>query len=87
MSGDVLSLLLDVTAASGTTPSMTVNVEWSMDGIAFAPAETADTFTAVTATGRKVKTFSVKAPSFRVVWTISGTTPSFTFSVTAYTTT
>lgn len=85
--GDTLSLLLDVTAASGTSPTLTAGVEWSMDGVNFAPAETADAFSQVTGTGRKVKTFSVKAPNYRITWTVGGTTPSFTFSITAYTTT
>jgi len=86
--GDTLSLQLNVTAASGTTPTLAVNVEWSMDGgVTFAQAETPDAFTQVTGTGNKVKTFTAKAPAFRLVWTIGGTTPSFTFAVLAYTTT
>lgn len=79
-----LSLLADVTAVSGTTPSLTLSVEWSHDGTAFAAADPADTFTAITAAGRAVKKFDVKGPHYRVVWTISGTTPSFTFAVSAY---
>lgn len=85
--GDTLALLLDVTVASGTSPTLTVSVEWSMDGATWAPAETADAFTQVTGITRKVRTFAVKAPHYRVVWVIGGTTPSFTFSVVGYTTT
>lgn len=79
--GDTLSLLVAVTAASGTTPTLDLAVEWSHDGSTWAPAETPDAFTQITATGSKVKTFTVKAPHYRVVWVIGGTTPSFTFSV------
>jgi len=81
---DKLSVLLDVTAVSGTTPSMTVTVEWSSDGTNFATADPQDSMTAVTATGRKVKTFDVRAEHFRLAWAITGTTPSFTFSSSVY---
>ena len=79
--GASLGLLVDVTAVSGTTPSMTLTVEWSHDATAWAQGDPADTFTAITAASKKVKAFTVKAPYYRVVWTITGTTPSFTFSV------
>jgi hypothetical protein len=63
---------------------MTLSVEWSLDGgTTFGPADPVDAFTAVTnvATGVKVKLFDVKGPHYRVVWTITGTTPSFTFKL------
>lgn len=79
---DTVALAVDVTAVSGTTPSMTVSVEWSFDGTSFFVADVADAFTAITAAKKVVRLFDVKASLYRVVWTISGTTPSFTFSVT-----
>lgn len=79
--GDTLSLLVDVTVATGTTATLDLSVQWSHDGATWAPAETPDSFTQITGTGAKVKTFSVKAPHYRVAWVIGGTTPSFTFSV------
>lgn len=83
---NVLSLIVDVTAVSGTTPTLDVTVEWSNDGTNFAAADgTADLFAQITAASKKVKRFPVKGASMRVVWTIAGTTPSFTFSVTATT--
>jgi hypothetical protein len=76
-----LAVLLSVTAVSGTTPTLDVSVEWSHDGgTTFAPAETPDAFTQITATKAVVKSFVVKANTYRLVWTIGGTTPSFTFS-------
>ena len=78
---NTLSLLLDVTAASGTTPNLVLSVEWSHDGSTFFSGDPVDVFTAVTAAAKKVKSFTAKAPYFRVVWTITGTTPSFTFAV------
>jgi len=83
--GQQVSLEVDVTAASGTTPNLALSVEWSDDnGTTWFQADPADVFTALTAAGKRVKEFDVKAPYFRVVWTITGTTPSFTFAVDAY---
>jgi hypothetical protein len=84
--GNTLHLLVDVTAASGTTPSLALSVEWSSNGTDWATPETADTFTAITAAAKRVKSFTRKAPLDRVVWAITGTTPSFTFSVDEYVT-
>lgn len=70
---------LDVTAVSGTTPSMTVLLEDTLDGTNW---NTIGTFAAKTAAGREV--INVTTPfgaTLRARWTITGTTPSFTFSV------
>lgn len=82
-----LNLLLEVTAQSGTTPTLDVTVEWSMDGTNFGIGQPADSFTQVTTVTptRVVKSFTTKAPQFRVVWTLGGTTPNYTFQVTRYT--
>lgn len=81
-----IGLFVDITAASGTSPTLDLSVEWSADGTNFvAPEVGADTFTQKTTTGRHVKAFSVVADTYRVVWTIGGTTPSFTFSVREHT--
>jgi hypothetical protein len=80
---------LQVTAASGTTPTLDVVIEDTLDG---ANWNTVATFTQKTAVAREVVnvlpakaesgTFSpLFADRLRVRWTIGGTTPSFTFSV------
>jgi hypothetical protein len=83
-----VALLANVTAVSGTTPSMTLSIDWSMDGTTATTIDgTADTFTAITATPANsgpLKVFTVKAPFWRLTWTITGTTPSFTFAVLRY---
>lgn len=79
---DSIFIFIDATAVTGTSPSMTVNVEWSFDGSTWFVGDTADSFTALTATGKKVKRFDVKGTKFRLNNTVSGTTPSFTFSAT-----
>jgi hypothetical protein len=83
--GNQLNVLVNVTAASGT-PSMIISLEWSMDGTNFGVADSADAMTALTAVSAAVKAFEVKAPYYRVRWTISGGTPSLTFVVSAYVT-
>lgn len=82
--GGHLNLILNVTAVSGTTPSMTCSVQWSVDGTTWATPSPADAFAAVTATGAVVQQFAVKAPFYRVVYTITGTTPSFTFDIKSF---
>lgn len=79
-SHDKISVMLNVTAVSGTTPSMTVNVEWSHDNLTWFSADPADVFTAITAAATKTKIFDVKGLYCRLNCTISGTTPSFTFA-------
>jgi hypothetical protein len=82
--GETINFNVRVTAASGTSPSLALSVEWSNDATNFAVPETADTFTAITTTVERVKTFERKAKFYRLVWTITGTTPSFTFQIYEY---
>lgn len=83
----------DVTVVSGTTPSMTVLVQDSLDGVTW---NTVGTFAAQTAASKLVIQIAIsgvaQAAGFRwpfnprrmrLLWTITGTTPSFTFSVKA----
>jgi len=75
-----LRVLLDVSAASGTTPSLTVLVEDSFDG--GTNWNTIGTFAAKTAVSREALNITTPLSELiRVSWTITGTTPSFTFSV------
>jgi hypothetical protein len=70
---------LDVTAASGTTPTLNVTIEDTLDGTTW---NTVGTFAQKTAAGREVITVTTPfADRIRVRWVIAGTTPSFTFSV------
>lgn len=78
--GQKLSVMIDATTVTGTSPSMTVNVEWSNDGTTWFVADPVDTFTAITAASKKVKIFEVKGLMARLNNTITGTSPSFTFS-------
>jgi len=80
---NTVDVFVDITAVSGTSPSMTVNVEWSNDGATWFAADTADAFTAATAAQKKVKEFAVKGNYARLNYTITGTTPSFTWAASA----
>lgn len=73
--------LLSVTAASGTVPTLDVKVQVSADGTAWFDEGTAFTqaVAAVTPAAKKLTNFGA---FMRYVWTITGTTPSFTFVIT-----
>jgi hypothetical protein len=74
-----LVLQLNVTAASGTTPSLSVAVQDSVDGTNY---NTIATFATANAVTREViRLTSAFTDNLRVVWVIEGTTPSFTFNV------
>lgn len=74
------SVQVNVTAVSGTTPNLALTVEWSTDGTTWFKGDPADAFTAITAATNATKAVTAKGDFLRLVWTITGTTPSFTFS-------
>ncbi len=79
----LLRAQLHVTAASGTTPTLDVVLEDTVD--AGASWNVVGTFAQKTAAGREV--INVTTPftdRLRARWTVGGTTPSFTFSVRVY---
>lgn len=81
-----IDIILDLTAVTGTSPSIVLEVQWSMDGGTWASAEPRDEFTAIsTAPTTVAKQFDVKAPYFRVSITVTGgDTPTFTGTANAY---
>jgi hypothetical protein len=80
LGGESVRAQLNVTAASGTSPTLNVLIEDTLDGgINF---NTIGTFAQKTAAGREVINIAVPfSETLRVSWTIAGTNPSFTFSV------
>jgi hypothetical protein len=74
-----LRLLLNVSAASGTTPTLDVTIETSLDGST--GWTSVGTFTQNTAVSSQRKVFTGLDRYARATWVIGGTTPSFTFSV------
>ena len=77
---NTLDLFLDVTAAGGTTPSMTVSIE-TREGAADTPVAVGS-FAAKTGVASERKRFTGLGKECRYVATITGTTPSFTFTLT-----
>lgn len=83
-SGAFLDLEVEVTAVSGTTPSATFSIQWSEDGVNFAPQAAGGSFAAITAVGNAILQFASLAPFYRLAWTVTGTTPSFTVNAFAW---
>lgn len=74
-----LRIQLNVTAASGTVPTLDVVVEDTLDGTNW---NTLGSFAQKVATGSEVINITVPfADRLRVRWTIGGSIPSFSFAV------
>lgn len=83
--GDTLTVFVDVTAQSGTTPTLNISVEWSHDGATFFTSDPPDAFTQIAAATPKVcKNFTIKAIWYRITWTLAGTSPNYTFQTHEY---
>lgn len=70
---------LHVTAAAGTTPALAVKVQHSADNVTFADLVTFTAQSGVAA--ERVAVAGTVNRYVRAVWTITGTTPAFTFAV------
>lgn len=81
-SASTLRAQLDVTAAAGTTPTLDVVLEDTLDGVNY---NVVGTFAQKVAAGREVINITTPfSERIRARWTLGGTTPSFTFSVVVY---
>ena len=82
-----INIFVDVTAiGADANETLDIVVEWSSDtGTTWFGVETAQSFTQIAQTGgadqNVVKQFDVMAPTYRLVITLAGTTPDFTFAV------
>ena len=81
-SADWVAVVLNVTAISGDAATAAFRLQWSLDGATW--AEAGDTFDPITSPCTVVKRFSTKAPYWRAVCDLTGTTPSFTGSANSY---
>jgi hypothetical protein len=73
----VVEVLVNVTAVSGTTPSLTPKLQVSQDGVNWFDAVTGSP---MTATGTQRLATQSLAAYGRLFYTVSGTTPSFTLA-------
>ena len=93
--GRSVTFWLNVTAVSGTTPTMTARLQWSLDnGATWLDADTTNLQTvSIAGTGNFLLSVGPNLPVvanrsanqmaprlMRLAWTIGGTTPSFTFT-------
>jgi hypothetical protein len=77
--GESVRCQLNVTAASGTAPTLNVLIEDTLDGVNY---NTIGTFAQKAAASREIINVTVPfSETLRVSWTIAGTNPSFTFAV------
>jgi hypothetical protein len=76
----VVRVDVTVSVATGTTPSNTISLDTSKDGVT--AWSTIASFTAITAAGTARKVFSGCDRFVRITETITGTTPSFTRVIT-----
>jgi hypothetical protein len=72
--------LLTVTAASGTSPTLQWKLQCSQDGTTWYDAQP-NALPNLTAAGSQAASFAANGNQGRWVFTIGGTTPSFTFNV------
>ena len=64
--------------ASAVGTSLDLEVEWSPDGTNFGSADTPDSLTQITGAGQVVvASVLVKAPYYRVTWTLAGGNSTF----------
>lgn len=75
-----ISATLSVTAVSGTTPKLDIDLELSDDGSNWRSAYSFLRVTASTTLYLRAQRLSTRY--YRYKWTIAGTSPSFTFSIT-----
>lgn len=80
-SATALEATLTVSARSGTTPTLDVKLQTSIDdGSTWSDVKA---FSQKTNTGSEGLVFAGLGDKCKWVWTIGGTTPSFTFAITA----
>ena len=85
---DWVSIVVALTAITGTGCTLDLSLQWSMDGgTTWADCDTSatDTFTQFTLAGGAkavVKRFNVKAPLFRFKEVLAGTSPTATYTAT-----
>lgn len=79
------AVILDCAAGTGTAPTLDVKIQDSDDNATFADLATPVAFAQVTGAGVSVQRIALNLDGarryIRVVSTITGTTPSFTYSV------
>jgi hypothetical protein len=79
--GGPVSCHVAVTAVSGSTPTLTVSLQWSWNNSTWISANADETFATITAVGAALLIAPSRAPYVRAAWTVTGGTPSFTAAI------
>lgn len=75
----VVALLVNCpNVPTGTTPTLVVSLEVSPDGTTFYPVTGGATSSITAASKNRIVVTDMLEGNYRVVWTLTGTTPSFT---------
>jgi hypothetical protein len=74
---------VDVTAASGTTPTLDISIRAELTDLPGKPLRTIGSLPQITAVGQYSVVLECTTEKMRMDWVIAGTTPSFTFSIEA----
>ena len=78
-----ITIEVEASAVSGTSPSAQFVVVWSEDGTHWA-ADGDNVGAAMTAAGNQLATFPVRGPFLALSYVLTGTTPSFTVTAQAF---
>jgi hypothetical protein len=77
--GSPVNCLVAVTAASGTTPSLVITLQWSWDNSTWVTGNAGEAFASITGVSSALLTVPSRAPYVRASWPLpGGTTPNFT---------
>ena len=80
---DWVSVGINITAVAGVNPSAEFRLQWSFDNITWADSNPRDVIGTATAPVSVIQRFAVKAPYWRLVVVVSGTSPVFTCTANA----
>jgi hypothetical protein len=79
--GGAVSCHVAVTAVSGSSPTLTVSLQWSQNNSTWINANADETLPAITTAGVSLLTVPSRAAFVRAAWTVGGSTPSFTAAI------
>lgn len=80
---DWMSVNVNITAVSGTSPTATFRIQWSYDNEFWAEAQPQDVLGTATAPANVIERFPIKAPYWRLAVVVGGTNPVFTCTANA----
>jgi hypothetical protein len=79
--GGAVTCHVAVTAVSGSSPTLTVSLQWSQNNSTWITANADETLATMTTTGAALLTVPSRAAFVRAAWTVTGSTPSFTAAI------